>query len=201
MSSLILQILHAEQPEEVKERIHKQVKALRDKARRESPRVRAKTNAARRKKYQEDEAHREKIKAYRKAWWASKTEEERKEIYAKAKIHRIAGEARRDPAELERRDALALQRRKEKYKNDPVYREARKASQRERSMAHSEERRAEERQRRKNIMATISEEEYERRRALARERCRRYRAKKKMKSIANGKGDNDGDQQKHSPDV
>lgn len=197
--SLILQILTGDQPEEVKERLAKQRKILQNKLRRQAnDTLRKKENAKRRKKYKEDPEFRARIKQYRKEWWERKTEEEKKEIHYRAKLAKLERNSRLPPEEVEARYREQVERKKKKYQTDHEYREMLKAKERERRANMSKEERSRIYQKRKENEALLPPAERERRAKLKVERCRRYREKKKLQSISNGKGTDDGTRTKHN---
>lgn len=197
--SLLVQLLLGEVPEEIKERTKHQRKVYQNKIRRAvSETYRKRVNARRREQYKKDPEFRAKISEYRKKWWASKTEEERQELYFRAKLNRIARQQTTPEAVIEKRMAKDRQRKANKYKKDPSYREAVRAKERERRANMTDEDRKRERERAKATFDSLSPEEKARRNELARERCRRHRAKKKMQSISNDQGQDHGSRQEHS---
>lgn len=197
--SLLLQILTGDQPEEVKEKITKQRKLLQNKLRRQvSDTIRKKENAKRRKKYKEDPEFRARISQYRKEWWARKTEEEKREIHYRAKLAKLERDNRLPTEEVEARYREQVEKRRRKYQTDQEYREMLKAKDRERRANMSKEERSRIYQRRKENEALLPPAERERRARLRAERCRRYREKKKLQSISNGKGTYDGTRTEHN---
>lgn len=75
--------------------------------------------------------------------------------------------------------AANAKRKRERYATDEAFREKCKADARARRAAMTPEQRAAEQQRRKERLAALPVEEYERRRALAAERTRKWRQKQK----------------------
>ena len=197
--SLLVQLLLGEVPEEVKERTKHQRKVYQNKIRREvSETYRKRINARRRDQYKKDPEFRAKISEYRKKWWASKTEEERQELYFRAKLNRIARQQSTPEEILAERMARERERKSDKYKKDPEYKATVRARERERRANMTDEDRKRQRERAKATFDSLSPEEKARRYELARERCRRHRAKKKMQSISNDQGQDHGSQQEHS---
>ena len=96
-------------------------------------------------------------------------------IRAKAKNRRRQEKIDADPKLKAKRAAQRAAQRK----NNPESHEREKAYWRERRAKQTPEERKAEYQRRKEIIASLSPEEYERRKNLATENMRRYRAKKK----------------------
>ena len=197
--SLLVQLLLGEVPEEVKALIKKQRKAYQTRLRREvSETYRKRMNAARRQQYKTDEEFRNRIRTYRKKWWDSKTPEERREIYAKAKLNRLARAQSDTDEKVRARTEKERLRKRQKRASDPAYKEEEKNRQRARRANMSEEDKRLKRNREKAIMESLPTEERERRIQLARERNRRHREKKKMQSISNDQGQDHGTRKKHS---
>ena len=96
-------------------------------------------------------------------------------VKAKVKNRRRQEKIDADPKLKAKRAAQRAAQRK----NNPESHECEKAYWRERRAKQTPEERKAEYQRRKEIIASLSPEEYERRKNLATENMRRYRAKKK----------------------
>jgi hypothetical protein len=176
---MALSTLTAELPEEVAKRIKRQTRQLQNTIRLQYDTKAAKrVAAAKRKRYREDPEYRARVVEHHRKWWASKTPEEKAEYRARWKLNKYLRE--QNVEYLEKKRAQDRERKRETYARNEEVRERLKARARAFHAGKTEAQRKEDYRKRKERLATLPAEEYERRKALQAERCRQYRLRKKQ---------------------